>query len=503
MSDGQLRRDRGDRDRPRRGDRQGDRDRSGAAAVRDKRGDQRTKMRRERDGNGGGGAGGTRNRREKSPEWRPTIMAKPHADRSNAAAAAEFPSLQQSAAASAQKKQPQSVAATSLVPRTTGNQEEDKTAQSKDQNPSATLTRADSPASSSSSVSRSARPQSQQPRRPEHGDGAETAPEQNHPLKLLDNSLSDRFSDTLRQCLSENADFLVVGVMGPQSTGKSSLLNAISNLDAKKLPLFKTQTFELQMLGEHCSNGVTAYVCPDTRIILVDSQPIMSASVLDRNMAFEKKTAERVPEFGSSENTAEIQSLQLMGFLMSVCHVILLVQDWFVDPHVPKSVLTAEMLRPTSPAYAGKEADHEEEQIVEYFPDLVFVQNKAKLEDFTASRVVQMQDFYESVFKSSQLRTRSGINMRIARPALAAELSSLNLFLVPDQEAEEGKGSSFRSSLSHEHFSRDLRRAVLSAQRRPISTTKGMTEKSWLTFANKSWDSIKNSSLYQEYSRLM
>ena len=412
MSDGQPRRGPGDRDRPRRGDRQGDRDRSGAAAVRDKRGDQRTKMRRERDGNGGGG--GTRNRREKSPEWRPTIMAKPQADRSNAA---EFPSLQQSA----QKKQPYS-AASSLTPRTTGNQEEDnKTAQSREQNPSATLARADSPASSvSSSVSRSARPQSQQPRRPEQGDGGETTPEQNHPLKLLDNSLSDRFSDTLRQCLSENADFLVVGVMGPQSTGKSSLLNAISNLDAKKLPLFKTQTFELQMLGEHCSNGVTAYVCPDTRIILVDSQPIMSTSVLDRNMAFEKK-AQGVPEFGSSENTAEIQSLQLMGFLMSVCHVILLVQDWFVDPQVAKSVLTAEMLRPTSPAYAAKEADNEE-QIVEYFPDLVLVQNKAKLEDLTASRVVQMQDFYESVFKSSQLRTRSGINMRIAIPALAAEL---------------------------------------------------------------------------------
>ena len=486
MSDGQPRRDRGDHDR-RRGDRPGERYSDRGGGGRDKRGDQRNKNRRERDGNGGGG-GGARNRREKSPEWRPTIMAKPQAERGNP----EFPSLQQSAA-TAQKKLPPSTAASSSP----GSQEEDKAATS--------AVRADSPATSSSAsmTSRLNRPQSQQPRRAtEQGEGEATPPEQNHPLKLLDNSLSDRFSDTLRQCLSENADFLVVGVMGPQSTGKSSLLNAISNLDAHKLPLFKTQTFELQMLGEHCSNGVTAYVCPDTRIILVDSQPIMSASVLDRNMAFEKKSQGMQPEFGSSENTAEIQSLQLMGFLMSVCHVLLLVQDWFVDAHVAKSVLTAEMLRPTSPAYAAVGADGEE-QIVEYFPDLVFVHNKAELEDFTAKRVIEMQDFYETVFKSSQLHTRSGINLSVAMPALSADLSPLNLFLVPDQEAEESKGSSFRSSLSFEDFSRNLRRAVLSAKRRPISTTKGMTERSWLTFANKSWESIKKSSLYQEYSRLM
>ena len=481
MSDGQSRRDRGDNDR-RRGDRPGDRHSDRGGVGRDKRGDQRNKTRRERDGNGGGG--GARNRREKSPEWRPTIMAKPHAERGNP----EFPSLQQSAA-TAQKKPPPSAAASA----SSGNQDEDKSATN--------VVRADSPASSSATA-RLNRPQSQQPRRAEQGEGDATPPEQNHPLKLLDNSLSDRFSDTLRQCLSENADFLVVGVIGPQSTGKSSLLNAISNLDAQKLPLFKTQTFELQMLGEHCSNGVTAYVCPDTRIILVDSQPIMSASVLDRNMAFEKKSQGIQPEFGTSENTAEIQSLQLMGFLMSVCHVLLLVQDWFVDANVAKSVLTAEMLRPTSPAYAAVGADGEE-QIVEYFPDLVFVHNKAELDDFTAKRVVEMQDFYESVFKTSQLRTRSGINLSVAMPALSADLSSLNLILLPDQETEESKVSSFKSSLSYEDCARNLRRAVLSANRRPISTIKGMTERSWLTFANKSWGSIKNSSLYQEYSRLM
>merc|ERR1711879_371116 len=98
---------------------------------------------------------------------------------------------------------------------------------------------------------------------------------------------------------------------------------------------------------------------------------------------------------------------------------------------------------------------------------------------------------------------RSDINLSVAMPALSADLTSLNLFLVPDQEAEESKVSSFRSSLSYDDLTGYLKRAVLSAKRRPISTTMGMTERNWLSYANKSWASIKNSSLYQEYSRLM
>lgn len=32
----------------------------------------------------------------------------------------------------------------------------------------------------------------------------------------------------------------------------------------------------------------------------------------------------------------EMVSLQLAAFLLSVCHVVLLVQDWFFDPNIFK-----------------------------------------------------------------------------------------------------------------------------------------------------------------------
>ena len=47
------------------------------------------------------------------------------------------------------------------------------------------------------------------------------------------------------------------------------------------------------------------------------------------------------------------QSMQLAGFLMSVCHVVLLIQDHFFDATLIESILTAEMLKPSSPTLLG------------------------------------------------------------------------------------------------------------------------------------------------------
>ena len=71
------------------------------------------------------------------------------------------------------------------------------------------------------------------------------------------------------------------------------------------------------------------------------------------------------------------RAFQIMGFLMSVCHVVVLVQDHFVDPNLMEAVQTAEMLRPSSPALIG---GVDSGTVVEYFPELVIVHNKAKMD---------------------------------------------------------------------------------------------------------------------------
>ena len=70
----------------------------------------------------------------------------------------------------------------------------------------------------------------------------------------------------------------------------------------------------------------------------MDCQPLLSASVMDRTIQvqlyimmyvshflsqLEKKNTS---EFTTIENTMEVQSLQMIGFLFSVCHTVLFVQ---------------------------------------------------------------------------------------------------------------------------------------------------------------------------------
>ena len=45
--------------------------------------------------------------------------------------------------------------------------------------------------------------------------------------------------------------------------------------------VFRVQTYEHQMLGEHCTNGLDIMV-NGRRMILIDCQPLLSSSVMDR-----------------------------------------------------------------------------------------------------------------------------------------------------------------------------------------------------------------------------
>jgi len=121
------------------------------------------------------------------------------------------------------------------------------------------------------------------------------------------------------------------------------LLNPISSLTAVQSTetvtvlcgyrnfYFRPQSLEHHELGGHCTTGVDLFVTSN-RVILLDTQPMLSASVMDRLVQQENKKFAGT-DFASTENAMEIQSLQLAAFLLSVCHVVILVQDWFFDPN--------------------------------------------------------------------------------------------------------------------------------------------------------------------------
>lgn len=99
-----------------------------------------------------------------------------------------------------------------------------------------------------------------------------------------------------------------------------------------------SNVFKIQSLEdiENCANatqGIDIYVSPD-RVIFLDCQPFLSVAVLDDLVESENKRTNLVSEFIPLENSGEIQGLQYTAFLMSVCHILLVVQDWFFDSNV-------------------------------------------------------------------------------------------------------------------------------------------------------------------------
>lgn len=87
---------------------------------------------------------------------------------------------------------------------------------------------------------------------------------------------------------------------------------------------------------ENCTNatqGIDIYVSPN-RVIFLDCQPCLSVAVLDELIESENKRTNLVNDFIPLENSGEIQALQYTAFLMSVCHILLVVQDWFFDSNV-------------------------------------------------------------------------------------------------------------------------------------------------------------------------
>ena len=152
--------------------------------------------------------------------------------------------------------------------------------------------------SSSTTIAASASPLKQQQPVPRHNFMTERS------TKLID---EQQFSENLSEFLSDNPDFFVVGVVGPQGVGKSTLMNALANgLIEPRAPkdesstnngaglssnFFRVQSFEKQMTGEHCTNGASAWISPKHRIILVDSQATNSPSILDRTIQVQRKVS--------------------------------------------------------------------------------------------------------------------------------------------------------------------------------------------------------------------
>ncbi|KAG8433777.1 hypothetical protein GDO86_012222 [Hymenochirus boettgeri] len=331
---------------------------------------------------------------------------------------------------------------------------------------------------------------------------------------ILAKPSSDRF-------LLDQTDLLVVGVLGLQGTGKStlmSLLSANSPDDDQRSYVFRMQSQEVRERAGNQTSGIDFFISQE-RIIFLDTQPILSPAILDHLINNDRKLP---PEYNLPHTYVEMQSLQTAAFLFTVCHVVIVVQDWFTDFNLYRFLQTAEMLKPSTPSPSNESSGSSgSDEGIEYYPQLVFLQNKAKREDFCPRNLKQMHTVIDKIMLHSHLRYKGTLSMLDCNifPGLPYDYleSEVNLFFIPTMECDTedtisraGSGGiplfsvlpTYKGHPSFHSLISKLRSQIMSMSRPQLSHTI-LTEKNWFHYAARIWDGVKKSSALSEYSRLL
>lgn len=311
-------------------------------------------------------------------------------------------------------------------------------------------------------------------------------------VKLIDDNM--QICELAMEHLVDQNDFLVIGAVGASGVGKSYIMSAL----ADRPGVFPSFSNEKNGSSSNSTKGVDMFVT-DSRMILLDTAPINSSAMMDYmavTSQLDKKLAgELAPS--SSENASELQSSQLCAFLLAVCHVIILVD--VMDTSVLRCLVDSEMLKPITSTTSA------DDQIIEYFPHIIFLQNRMTLSNFMPPYLKKMQKSVLLATDDSRFLKESGMSIATGKviPQLTPDSveGCLNLFLLPANN-DDDKSDKFRGHPGFDYLAKVLRHQILSASHQSLTTTP-LSERNWFHYASKTLDGVKKSSLFMEYSRFL
>ncbi|XP_050343997.1 nonsense-mediated mRNA decay factor SMG9-like [Nymphalis io] len=376
------------------------------------------------------------------------------------------------------------------------------------------------------------------------------------PVKLLDENLE--FNSAAFEFLNDsNTNYLVVGILGTQGVGKSMILNLIAQneevsdlcaqilqshevstdtafesseipvenqlenfsfsdipqdkpLDVHNIFKFKMQDIEYIERGVNCTKGVDMYITND-RLILLDCQPLWSPSLIEETSTN--------PVTARSANIMTVDCLQVASYLMSICHVLITVQDWFTDYNFIRYIQTAEMLKPTLSASNAANTNQENSESTssgENHPHLLILHNRCQLEDYTPEAVETMQDLYRKAYQRSNLQLNSGMYLYSDTNKNGLNIDSvcksfnvqtcgtpINLFLLPEIYDDFENHDIYRGHPSFEELAKRLRWMILGVNRHQITNVPNLSEKGWFQYCSKAWETIRKCTFFMEYERFL
>ncbi|ELU10061.1 hypothetical protein CAPTEDRAFT_152427 [Capitella teleta] len=321
-------------------------------------------------------------------------------------------------------------------------------------------------------------------------------------VKLVDEDLL--WCESGNFALQDQTDFSVIGAIGLQGSGKSTVLSHLAGVvpqEANRSVVFHPQSRTVREVCSHQTAGIDLHLTEE-RTIFLDSQPVLSASILDQMIQHDVKYH---GEYSTVENCMEMQSLQLGSFLFTVCNIVIVVMEGFSDLNVFRFLQTAEMLKPQTP----QPHDSPSEGLSEIYPHIVFVVNHAGADDFKAGSYEKMQTVISRLMSQSNLKFKGVCNMRDLIPGLSSSSphSDVNLYLLPEKasvsdQLDDPLSMHYRGYPTFEFIIESLTKKLLAMPRHLLTHTT-LTEKNWFHYAARSWESVKKSGLISEYNRLL
>ncbi|XP_065830391.1 nonsense-mediated mRNA decay factor SMG9-like [Oscarella lobularis] len=347
------------------------------------------------------------------------------------------------------------------------------------------------------------------------------------PAKLVNDAL--HWDDRAGECLLEQSDFLVVGVLGNQGVGKSTVMSLLAgSRTTSSTKFFRVQSDEAQTKACHETVGIDMLVTTE-RVILLDTEPTMSPSIL-KDFFYKERW---LPSDMLAEDQIQIESLQLATFLMSVCHVVIVVID-NMDVSTFRLLRAVQMMNCVSdnfvPQSVRQSTNEPGEKVA---PHILFLYNNAGRELFRPTGLTRLHKFiYGQMAEEddedndqSKLKWCSGVSLlnsgtlTFAKEDLTSELSGkeidCNLFLLPhsSHEKEERSLDSVLTSSSllpgyigypsYHLLGEALRNNLFHLPRRSFQRNTSFTESHWFHYAGRCWTAIKKASIFAEYAQYL
>eukprot|EP00761_Pharyngomonas_kirbyi_P001151 gb/GECH01001152.1/.p1 GENE.gb/GECH01001152.1/~~gb/GECH01001152.1/.p1 ORF type:complete len:518 (+),score=109.35 gb/GECH01001152.1/:1-1554(+) len=297
--------------------------------------------------------------------------------------------------------------------------------------------------------------------------------------------------DTFFKQISESKEFKVIGILGPQGVGKSSILCEL----AGHSPLEKISKesspapFSISSSNINAETlGVDAYITKE-RVILLDCQPIFSPNLLAKLISSDAKLPTDVV---SHENYIDLASTRLGLLMISICNVVVTVLDGFDDIRTLQFIQTICMLHEgmfkSSQSMLGTNGNesfskHDEFQL----PNIVFVVNKVPRTFFSPSYEEKFQHFLNTFFEDVAFQ-KTGHITALERQEQYGNVNFFQLPLYSQNSREE-----------FIHISSHFTKLILSM---PKQRRRTLSEKEWLQQSARLWENLKKSPFVSEYNRV-